>query len=87
MEIDPFATEWREDWSSADDWRDRKGNVVVSFFGNDIYSSPECEEPHEYVLDRVTELAIAELGNLIGERIDKRIEISEYSGLRIKDES
>jgi hypothetical protein len=74
MEINPFETEWREDW------RNRKGNIVVMFFGNDVYSSDLCDEPHEYVLDRVTDLAIAELGNLLGPRIDKRIIFSDLTG-------
>jgi hypothetical protein len=85
MTIEPFQAEWREDSSTANHWRDYKGNVVVSFFGHEIYASPLCEDPSEYTLEKITDLAIAELGNLIGEKMDKRIEISEYDGLRVKD--
>ena len=84
MEIEPFQTEWREDWDSGDDWRNRKGNVVVSFFGHEIYASEACDEPHENVLDRDTNLALAELGNLLGERMGARIKVSDYDELVVK---
>ena len=70
MTIEPFQTEWVHDFGNGG------GNVVVSFFGTQIYATDNLSgEPMEHVLDRITEVAMAEFGNLLAERLDKRITI------------
>lgn len=71
MTIEPFQTEWVPDYNRGG------GNVVVSFFGTQIYATEHVnEEPWENILDEVTDVAMAEFGNLLAERIDKRITIT-----------
>lgn len=82
MEIEPFATEY----SGTYDYQRRRytgGIVTVSFFGHDIWTLEVEEEPNEYKLDEITQVALEELGKLIGKGLSERVKPDEYGGVRI----
>lgn len=82
MEIEPFSTEY----SGTYDYTRRRydgGTVTVSFFGHEIWTLEVEEEPNEYKLDEITDVALQELGKLIGKGLSERVKPNEYDGVEI----
>jgi len=80
MTIEPFQAQWVDDYILGG------GHIVVAFFGREIYATHKIDcQPPEYILDDVIEVALAEFGNLLSERLDKRLNIDEVGDLKINE--
>jgi hypothetical protein len=81
LRVEPFDVEFLGNYDSGK-WDSAGGELTLSFFGTPIWTL-DVKEGYidEYDQDKLKDVAVEILGELISERLNERVKSREYGGI------
>lgn len=83
LTVDPIDVDFMPDWDKGS-YDSAGGEITVSFFGNQVWSfKVEDGLVDEYDQEKIKDIAIEALGEVIAKALNERIQQSEWGGITV----